>query len=106
VTVVDGAEITGPVLAVDKAYTAVANRIATGELGREAQPGGSLYGIYANSGGRFVTYAGEFPVWWRDRVIAGIGVSGADADQDAACASAAHKVITDALQTLEERDGS
>jgi uncharacterized protein GlcG (DUF336 family) len=100
----DGAEIAGPVLAVDKAYTAVANRMATAELGRLAQPGGSLYGIEANHGGRFVVFAGGLPVWWKNRVIAGVGVSGAEADQDAACAASAVRVIEAALHAAEEGD--
>lgn len=36
----DGAEIAGPVLATDKAYTAVANSTATHELARAAHPAG------------------------------------------------------------------
>ncbi|MGZ4709925.1 MAG: GlcG/HbpS family heme-binding protein, partial [Acidimicrobiales bacterium] len=36
----DGAEIAGPVLAPDKAYTAVAHRAATHELAPLVEPGG------------------------------------------------------------------
>jgi uncharacterized protein GlcG (DUF336 family) len=99
----DGAEIAGPTLAVDKAYTAVAHRAATGDLGREAGPSGPLQGIFANGGGRYVVFAGGLPVWAEGRVIAGVGVSGAEADQDAQCVAAALAAITDALHA--ERQG-
>lgn len=84
----DGAEIAGPVLAVDKAYTAVANRIATAELAVLAAPGGELFGIQANGGGRFVIFAGGVPIVADGNVIGGIGVSGASTADDDACARA------------------
>ena len=84
----DGAEIAGPVLAVDKAYTAVSNRISTEELGNLAQPGGELFGIQSSGGGRFVIFGGGVPLWDGDQVAGGIGVSGASASEDAACATA------------------
>lgn len=84
----DGAEIAGPVLAVDKAYTAVSNRISTEELGKLAQPGGELFGIQSSGGGRFVIFGGGVPLWDGDQVAGGIGVSGASASEDAACATA------------------
>ena len=84
----DGAEIAGPTLAVDKAFTAVANRIATSELARLAAPGGELFGLQANAGGRFVIFGGGVPVTVDRIVVGGIGVSGASAAQDEACAIA------------------
>ncbi|TDL09938.1 heme-binding protein [Mycolicibacterium obuense] len=84
----DGAEIAGPTLAVDKAFTAVANRIATSELARLAAPGGELFGLHANAGGRFVIFGGGVPVTVDGIVVGGIGVSGASAAQDEACAMA------------------
>lgn len=85
----DGAEIAGPVLARDKAYTAVAHRIATAELTSLAAPGGELAGMHSADGGRYITFSGGLPVWDDGRVIAGIGVSGGTGAQDAACAAAA-----------------
>ena len=41
----DGAEIAGPTLAVDKAFTAVAHRLDTAALGPLAAPGGELAGL-------------------------------------------------------------
>lgn len=85
----DGAEIAGPVLAVDKAYTAVANRIATSELATLAAPGCELFGLHANGGGRFVIFGGGVPVTAGRVVVGAIGVSGASAAEDEACAVAA-----------------
>jgi uncharacterized protein GlcG (DUF336 family) len=84
----DGAEIAGPVLAVDKAYTAVANRIATSELATLAAPGGELFGLHANGGGRFVIFGGGVPISIDGTVVGGIGVSGASTEDDDACARA------------------
>ena len=85
----DGAEIAGPVLAVDKAYTAVANRTATSELAKLAAPGGELFGLHANGGGRFVIFGGGVPILVGGIVVGGVGVSGASAAEDEACALAA-----------------
>jgi uncharacterized protein GlcG (DUF336 family) len=84
----DGAEIAGPTLAVDKAYTAVANRIATHELAVQAAPGGPLFGLHSSAGGRFVIFGGGVPIVDREVVVGGVGVSGAAVEQDTACAQA------------------
>lgn len=94
----DRAEIAGPTLAVDKAFTAVAHRIATADLGPLAAPGGELAGLPANGGGRYVVFGGGLPCWAGDPdldgvVVGGIGVSGGTAEQDVACAEAGHAVF-------------
>lgn len=89
----DGAEIAGPVLAVDKAYTAVANRIATSELAALAAPGGELFGLHANAGGRFVIFGGGVPIFVERSVVGAVGVSGASTAEDEACALAGLAVV-------------
>ncbi len=89
----DRAEIAGPVLARDKAYTAVAHRVRTAELAAAVVPDGELVGMYAADGGRYVCFAGGVPLWSRDRVVGGVGVSGGAADEDVACAAAAAAVF-------------
>ncbi len=84
----DGAEIAGPTLAVDKAFTAVAHRIATEELATLAAPGGELFGLHSNGAGRYVIFAGGVPCWSGAHVVGGVGVSGGSASQDSACAHA------------------
>ena len=93
----DGAEIAGEVLAVDKAYTAAAQRTSTAELGALAQPGGELFGLQANGRGRYVMFGGGLPVSDGDgAVIGAVGVSGAAVAQDVACAEAALAALADA----------
>jgi uncharacterized protein GlcG (DUF336 family) len=88
----DGAEIAGPTLATDKAFTAVAHRIATAELGPLTVDGGALQGMHANGGGRYVVFAGGLPCWEGSgdaaRVVGAIGVSGGSAEEDAVIAEA------------------
>jgi uncharacterized protein GlcG (DUF336 family) len=84
----DGAEIAGPSLAVDKAYTAVSHSISTQELGVLAAPGGELFGIQANGGGRYVIFGGGIPIRDGGLIVGGIGVSGGAVEQDVACAEA------------------
>lgn len=94
----DRAEIAGPTLAVDKAFTAVAHRIATHELTSLAAPDGPLAGLQANGGGRYVVFAGGLPCWVDSAqgpiVVGGVGVSGGSAEEDRACAEAALAVFT------------
>jgi uncharacterized protein GlcG (DUF336 family) len=89
----DGAEIAGPVLARDKAYTAVAHRCATADLAAPSAPGGELAGLASADGGRYVCFGGGLPLWWDGRVVGGVGVSGGTAEQDVACATAAATVF-------------
>lgn len=96
----DGAEIAGPTLAVDKAYTAVANRISTEELGRLAAPGGPLFGLHSNGNGRFVIFGGGVPVVVDDVVTGAIGVSGGTVHEDIACAEAGRQRALELLTEL------
>jgi uncharacterized protein GlcG (DUF336 family) len=88
----DDAEIAGPVLAVDKAYTAVAHRSSTHDLAALVAPGGPLAGMSSADHGRFVCFPGGVPLWSGRRVVGGVGVSGGTAEQDLACARAAAEV--------------
>ena len=92
----DGAEIAGPVLARDKAYTAVAHRCATADLAAASAPGADLAGLSSADGGRYVCFGGGLPLRWEGRVVGGIGVSGGTATQDAACAGAGAAVFDEA----------
>jgi uncharacterized protein GlcG (DUF336 family) len=89
----DGAEIAGEVLAVDKAYTAVAHRAATSELAALAVAGGELFGLHAAGRGRYVLFGGGLPVVVDGVVVGGVGVSGGSADQDVSCAGAMLEVV-------------
>jgi uncharacterized protein GlcG (DUF336 family) len=90
----DGAEVAGEALAIDKAYTALAHRCATATLGELAVPGGELFGLQANGGGRYVLFGGGLPVSVGGAVVAAVGVSGAATGDDVRCAQA----VVDALE--------
>ncbi|MFI7703620.1 heme-binding protein [Nonomuraea sp. NPDC049480] len=86
----EGAEISGPLLAPGKAYTSVALRRSTAGLAGEMTAGGDLAGL---AGSGFVGVGGGIPLWADygegERVVGGIGVSGGTVAQDVACAEAA-----------------
>ncbi|MER5643138.1 heme-binding protein [Streptosporangium sp. NPDC002524] len=99
----DGARITGPVLAPGKAYTAVAHRMPTADLAPLVLPGGELYGL---AGDRYVCFGGGVPLGElgepgdgrgtgemagavAGEVAGAVGVSGGTVSQDVACAEAA-----------------
>jgi uncharacterized protein GlcG (DUF336 family) len=81
-----GAEFAGATIAVDKAYTAAGNRIATLDLREQVAPGGDLAGYYAASGGRFIAFGGGVPLWYDGLVVGAVGVSGASGEHDHAFA--------------------
>jgi uncharacterized protein GlcG (DUF336 family) len=94
----DGAEIAGPTLATDKAFTAVAHRVGTHELADLVAPGGALAGMNSAGGGRYVCFGGGLPLWSGGRVVGGVGVSGGTADEDQAAAGAGLAVFDEAEQ--------
>lgn len=80
----DDAFIASVDIAANKAYTAVALKMSTEELGRLVQPGGSLYGIQHTNDGRIVIFGGGVPLVRGGRIVGGFGVSGGTAAQDTA----------------------
>ncbi len=84
-------------LAVAKAYTAAALRMATHEVGKLAQPGGVLYGIQHTHPGRIVLFGGGLPLRLQGKVAGAIGISGGTVDEDIRVAT----VVVEALQHME-----
>lgn len=84
----DGADLVSIGLARDKAFTALVNRMPTGDLGPMVQPGTDFYGYDSVAGGRMIVFAGGLPLE-RDGVLVGaVGVSGGSAEQDQRAAEA------------------
>ena len=97
----DGARLTGPELAIAKAFTASSHKRSThlfNEPGGPATPTGEAFGIHAMFPGKFAIFVGGFPVVVNGEVIGGIGVSGGSGEQDKAVGVAA-------LQALQEHLG-
>jgi uncharacterized protein GlcG (DUF336 family) len=85
----DGADLVSIGLARDKAFSALVNRMPTGDLAPLVQPGAEFYGYDSVAGGRMIVFAGGMPLE-RDGVLVGaVGVSGGDSDQDQQAVEAA-----------------
>ena len=81
----DDAYIASYDVAVNKAFTVVALKMATIDLKPLAQPGESLYGIQFTNGGKIVIFGGGDPLTNADgKIIGGLGVSGGSEAQDTA----------------------
>ena len=69
-------------IAIKKAETARYFDMNTGEIGKLAQPGGSLYNIEHSNGG-LISFPGGIPIKNdADEVIGAIGASGSTVDND------------------------
>ena len=78
----DGADLVTITLAQDKAWTALVNRMPTGDLGPLAQPGAEFYGYDSIAGGRTIIFAGGLPLEADGVLVGAVGVSGGDSQQD------------------------
>lgn len=101
----DGARITGPEIAVAKAFTAAGHKRSTHLFNKEpngpALPGNEAFGIQHMLGGKFAIFVGGFPIVVDGQVIGGVGLSGGNGEQDTAVGLAA---LT-GLKELLEKDG-
>ncbi|MDH6365447.1 ATP:cob(I)alamin adenosyltransferase [Enterococcus sp. PF1-24] len=72
-----------------KAYTAVAMKASTADLGALTNPGGDFYQLETVSNGEIVSFAGGLPLYnQQEQLIGGIGVSGGTLTEDQAIATA------------------
>jgi uncharacterized protein GlcG (DUF336 family) len=80
-------------ISIKKAKTARFFNMTTGELGKLAQPGASLYHIeFSNEG--LITFAGGIPLKNKEGVIiGGIGVSGSSVENDHEVAAAGAQAL-------------
>lgn len=69
-------------IAVKKAYTTVAVKMSTYELGKLALPGETFYGIDKADNGRIIILGGGIPLTVNGRIVGGLGVSGGTGEQD------------------------
>ncbi|HZG72471.1 MAG TPA: cob(I)yrinic acid a,c-diamide adenosyltransferase, partial [Chondromyces sp.] len=89
----EGALLASLDISPNKAYTAVALKMATHELVPLIQPGGELYGIQFSNQGKIVTFGGGYPLKVGFQIIGGIGVSGGSVEEDMVIAVEALKVF-------------
>ncbi|HAI48832.1 heme-binding protein [Atlantibacter hermannii] len=76
----DNALLISHTLATQKAWTAVALKMATHELATRVQPGGELYGLEKEKD--ICCFGGGFPCWSGGRLLGGIGISGGSVEED------------------------
>ena len=97
----DGARITGPQIAWNKAFTAAGHKrsthLFTKAPGGPALPGNEAFGIQLSFEGRFAAFVGGFPIVVNGEVVGGVGLSGGNGEQDTKCALAALQALKDLL---------
>ena len=97
----DGARITGPQIAWNKAFTAAGHKRSTHLFNAApagpALPGNEAFGIQWSFEGRFAIFVGGFPVVVNGEVVGGVGLSGGNGEQDTACGLAALQALKDLL---------
>ena len=82
----DGARITGPQIAWNKAFTAAGHKRSTHLFNTPpngpALPGNEAFGIQWSFEGKFAVFVGGFPIVVNDSVVGGVGLSGGNGEQD------------------------
>ena len=97
----DGARVTGPQIAWNKAFTAAGHKrsthLFTTPPNGPALPGHEAFGIQWSFEGRFAAFVGGFPVVVNGEVVGGVGLSGGNGEQDTKCGLAALQALKDLL---------
>ena len=97
----DGARITGPQIAWNKAFTASGHKRSTHLFNAPpngpALPGNEAFGIQWSFEGKFAVFVGGYPVVVNGEVVGGVGLSGGNGEQDTACGVAALEALRDLL---------
>jgi uncharacterized protein GlcG (DUF336 family) len=97
----DGARITGPQIAWNKAFTAAGHKRSTHLFNvppnGPALPGNEAFGIQWSFEGRFAVFVGGFPVVVDGEVVGGVGLSGGNGEQDTQCGLAALGALKELL---------
>lgn len=97
----DGARVTGPQIAWNKAFTAAGHKRSTHLFNTApngpALPGNEAFGIQWSFDGKFAVFVGGFPVVVDGEVVGGVGLSGGNGEQDTACGVAALQALHDLL---------
>ena len=75
-------------ISINKAWTARAFDIETGQLGENSQSGDQFFGIHASNRGRVMIFAGGVPLKRDGKVVGAVGVSGGSGKQDQSVAEA------------------
>ena len=103
----DGARVTGPQIAWNKAFTAAGHKRSTHLFNTPphgpALPGNEAFGIQWSFEGKFAAFVGGFPIVVNDEVIGGIGLSGGNGEQDTQAGLAALQALAELLAPQDLR---
>lgn len=102
----DGARVTGPQIAWNKAFTAAGHKrsthLFTTPPNGPALPGNEAFGIQLSFEGKFAAFVGGYPIVVNGEVVGGVGLSGGNGEQDTACGVAALAALSELLQGQAE----
>lgn len=97
----DGARVTGPQIAWNKAFTAAGHKRSTHLFNTEpngpALPGNEAFGIQWSFEGKFAIFVGGFPIVVDGEVVGGVGLSGGNGEQDTKAGLAALDALREHL---------
>ncbi|OEY66019.1 GlcG/HbpS family heme-binding protein [Marinobacter sp. X15-166B] len=97
----DGARITGPQIAWNKAFTAAGHKRSTHLFNTAPNgpglPGNEAFGIQWSFEGKFAAFVGGFPIVVDGEVVGGVGLSGGNGEQDTTAGLAALQALSDVL---------
>ena len=100
----DGARVTGPQIAWNKAFTAAGHKRSTHLFNTApngpALPGNEAFGIQWSFEGKFAVFVGGFPIVVNGEVVGGVGLSGGNGEQDTACGLAALQSLKSQLSEV------
>lgn len=99
----DGARVTGPQIAWNKAFTAAGHKRSTHLFNTPpngpALPGNEAFGIQWSFEGKFAVFVGGFPIVVDGEVIGGVGLSGGNGEQDTQAGLAALQALKEHLHS-------
>lgn len=85
-------------IAVNKAFTSVALKMSTSALKSLSQPGKELYGIQHTNQGRIVIFGGGEPLFYKNKLVGAIGVSGGSESDDTELAEYGTDIIEEVMK--------
>ncbi len=98
----NGARVTGPQIAWNKAFTAAGHKRSTHLFNTApngpALPGNEAFGIQWSFEGKFAVFVGGFPIVVDGEVIGGVGLSGGNGEQDTQAGLAALAALQEHLR--------
>lgn len=91
----DNALLASVNIAQRKAYTAIAFKTPTEKLYDESKPDGQLYGI--NNLDNVITFGGGVPLFFHDKLLGAIGVSGGTVEEDMSVCYHGYKIFKEMI---------